>query len=82
MQQLLTTVPAHFDGQEIKLDVPVTLETNSRLLVIILDQPGVQPDWLQAAMKAAEPAFAQIWDNAEDAIYDDLRLGSLHRLQP
>jgi hypothetical protein len=72
MQQLLTTVPAHFDGQEIKLDVPVTLETNSRLLVIILDQPGVQPDWLQAAMKAAEPAFARIWDNAEDAIYDDL----------
>lgn len=74
MDQLLTTVPAHFDGQEIKLDIPVTLEKNGRLLVIILNQPHVQDQqtWIEAAMKAAEPSFAQIWDNDEDAIYDTL----------
>lgn len=72
MEQLLTTVPAHFDGQEIKLDVPVELELNARLLVIILDQPQVQQAWLQAAMKASEPAFARVWDNDEDAVYDNI----------
>jgi hypothetical protein len=72
MEQLLTTVPAHFDGQQIKLDVPVTLEPNVRLLVVILDQPHSQPPWVQAAMKAAEPAFARVWDNDEDAVYDNL----------
>lgn len=74
MEHLLTTVPAHFDGQEIKLDVPVTLQPNARLLVVILDQPpdSDQQAWVEAAMKAAEPAFAQVWDNDDDAIYDDL----------
>jgi hypothetical protein len=74
MDQLLTTVPAHFDGQEIKLDIPVTLEKNGRLLVIILDQPHLQDQqaWIKASMKAAEPSFARIWDNDEDAIYDTL----------
>jgi len=72
MEQLLTTVPAHFDGQTIKLDVPVNLEPNARLLVVILDQPQAQQAWVQAAMKAAEPSFARVWDNDEDAVYDNL----------
>lgn len=31
----LTTVPAHFDGKEIKFDVPVMLAPNTHLLVTI-----------------------------------------------
>jgi hypothetical protein len=26
----------------------------------------------QAAMKASEPVFAQVWENEEDAVYDNL----------
>lgn len=26
----------------------------------------------QATMKMSEPAFAKAWDNAEDAVYDEL----------
>lgn len=33
MDHVLTTIPAHFDGTEIKLDVPIRLEPNARLLV-------------------------------------------------
>lgn len=72
MEQLLTTVPAHFDGKEIKLDAPVTLAANTQLLVVILDQPASQQAWLQTAMKGSEQAFARVWDNDEDAIYDEL----------
>lgn len=35
----LTTVPAHNDGQEIKLDVRVELAPNTRLLVTVLESP-------------------------------------------
>ncbi|MBX7233663.1 MAG: hypothetical protein K1X65_04710 [Caldilineales bacterium] len=72
MDTLLTTVPAHFDGFQIKLDVPVKLATNVRLLITILDQPDAHLALVQAAMKAAEPAFGRVWDNDEDAVYDDL----------
>ena len=67
------TVPAHFDGKEIKLDVPVTLDPNARLLVTILD-PAEDDDstLVYAAMASSEKAFTQIWDNDEDAVYDNL----------
>lgn len=69
----LTTVPAHFDGKEIKLDVPVTLAPNTRLLVTILASPEDEPHSLvYTAMAASEKAFEQIWENDEDAVYDEL----------
>jgi hypothetical protein len=69
----LQTVPADFDGKEIKLDVPISLERNARLLVTILD-PAEDNDsaLVYAAMASSEKAFTQIWDNDEDAIYDSL----------
>ena len=72
MEQLLTTIPAHFDGKEIILDAPVKLEPNVRLLVTILDPSETQQGWIETAMQAAVPAFARVWDNDEDAIYDNL----------
>lgn len=68
MDHVLTTIPAHFDGNEIKLDVPVRLEPNVRLLVTILDP--APPTLLYDAMSASSASLAQIWDNDEDAVYD------------
>jgi hypothetical protein len=67
MDQVLTTIPAHFDGTEIKLDVPVRLQPNTRLLVTILDPVQTL---LYNVMAASTSSLAQIWDNDEDAVYD------------
>jgi hypothetical protein len=69
----LTTLPAHYDGKEIKLDVPFSIEPNTRLLITILDQSEDSQQFLvEAAMIASEAAFARVWDNEEDDIYNDL----------
>jgi hypothetical protein len=33
---------------------------------------GERRRWARAAAAASEPAFAAVWDNPEDAAYDDL----------
>jgi hypothetical protein len=68
MDHVLTTIPAHFDGNEIKLDVPIRLEPNARLLVTILEPTS--PTLLYDTMSASTASVAQIWDNDEDAVYD------------
>lgn len=73
--QLMTAVPAHFDGQNIQLDVPVKLPPNARLLVVILDPMIARDALVYGAMKASESSFARVWDNDEDAIYDALPTG-------
>lgn len=72
MDTILKTVPAHFDGKEIKLDVPLTLQPNTPLLVVILDSPEPQEGLVYSAMAASEKALKAIWDNDEDAVYDEL----------
>jgi hypothetical protein len=69
----LTTIPAHYDGKEIKLDAPFLLKPNSRLLITVLEQGEDAHQLLvQAAMAHSEAAFARVWDNEEDAVYDEL----------
>lgn len=70
MDHVLTTIPAHFDGQTIQLDVPVVLEPNARLLVTVLGPPAPGNDLVYATMDASAAALARIWDNDEDAVYD------------
>lgn len=72
MNQVLTTIPAHFDGKEIQLDADVKLKPNARLLVTILPEEIVYEQILRDAMKVSEPSFARVWDNDEDAAYDNL----------
>ncbi len=72
MENILRAVPAHFDGKEIKLNVPLTLEPNTPLLVVILDRPESQEGLVYASMAASEKTFKAIWDNDEDAVYDEL----------
>ncbi|MBK7217579.1 MAG: hypothetical protein IPH95_11115 [Candidatus Promineofilum sp.] len=70
MDRLPTTIPAHYDGTTIQLDVPVTLAPNTRLLVTILDPAESVPDLVYAMMSASAASLAQVWDNDEDAVYD------------
>ncbi|NUM48332.1 MAG: hypothetical protein HUU38_26795 [Anaerolineales bacterium] len=72
MQQVLTTIPAHFDGKQILLDIAVDLKPNARLLVTVLPDEGLYLQHVREAMKVSEPTFARIWDNEEDAVYDNL----------
>ena len=72
MNTLLTTVPAHFDGTQIKLDVEIDLEPNTPLLVTILSERPLTEAFVLNAMKGSEVAFARVWDNEEDAVYDSL----------
>jgi len=72
MNTVLTTVPAHFDGKQIRLDAEVNLKPDTRLLVTILDEEPAHQGLVWNAMKASEAAFARVWDNEEDVIYDQL----------
>ena len=72
MDRILTTVPAHFDGTQVRLDVEIGLKPNTRLLVTILDEEISNETLVWSAMKASEAAFARVWDNEEDAVYDRL----------
>jgi len=72
MNRVLTTVPAYFDGPQVRLDVKIELEPNTRLLVTILDEKVSHEALVWSAMKASEATFARVWDNEEDAVYDRL----------
>jgi hypothetical protein len=72
MQQILTTLPAHFDGKQILLDVEVDLKPNTRLLVTVLPDEITYLHHVREAMKISESSFARVWDNEEDAVYDNL----------
>lgn len=48
----------------------VELKPDTRLLVTILDEEASNEALVYSAMKASEAAFARVWDNDEDAIYD------------
>jgi hypothetical protein len=68
MNRVLTTIPAYFDGTQVRLDVKIELEPNTRLLVTILDEKVSHETLVWGAMKASEAAFARVWDNEEDAV--------------
>jgi hypothetical protein len=72
MSTILRTVPAHFDGEQIRLDADIELKPNASLLVTILDETPLDQALVRNAMIASEAAFARAWDNAQDAAYDDL----------
>jgi hypothetical protein len=72
MDDVLATVPAHYDGVRVCFDTEVELKPNTRLLVTILDEELSNQALVWNAMKASEAAFARAWDNEEDAVYDCL----------
>ncbi len=65
-------ISAHYDGEKIVLDEPVSLSANTPLEVVI---PDSQEDLM--ALKtdvflASVPSLVQIWNNPRDAEYDKL----------
>lgn len=54
-------LPAHFDGEQIRLDEPYELEPNTKLLVTILPQRQSdieQEDWLHFSIAGLANAYA------------------------
>ena len=72
MSTVLMTVPAHFDGVQVRLDVEVDLKPDTPLLVTILSEEPPRQALVWNAMQSSEAAFARVWDNEEDAVYDPL----------
>lgn len=55
------TLPAHFDGQQIRLDAPYRLEPDARLLVVVLpevEDEDEREDWLKASLSGLARAYA------------------------
>ena len=58
----IVTLPAHFDGQHIRLDKPYVLEPNTRLLVTVLpkrEMDDEQADWFQFSALGLAMAYAE-----------------------
>jgi hypothetical protein len=53
MSQVLTTIPAHFDGQQVQFDVDIKLRPNTRLLITILPEEITYEQVLSDAMKVS-----------------------------
>ena len=65
-------VSAHYDGEKVVLDEPVSLSANTPVEVVI---PDSQEDMI--ALKtdvslASLPSLTRIWNNPRDADYDRL----------
>lgn len=66
----MQAIKTHFDGKTIQVPKELRKVPPGEVLVIIQDT-GADDDsssWL----KAQETAFAKVWDNDEDAVYDSL----------
>jgi len=72
VKNVLITIPAHFDGEQIRLDVEVALKPRTPLLVTVLGEEPSDQFLLREVMKSSETAFARVWENDEDAAYDTL----------
>ena len=72
MERTLATIPARFDGSTIQLDVPIVLRPNARLLVTILEPVETPSELIYEMMAASGSSLAAVWDNDEDAVYDNL----------
>ncbi len=57
----MTVLPAHFDGERIRLDTPFKLEPNTNLLITVLpDQPADEERtaWLHLSRQALGNAYS------------------------
>jgi len=53
------SIPAHFDGEHIRLDAPIILEPNAKLIVTILPKIDVERDaWVQLSQQGLGEAYA------------------------
>jgi hypothetical protein len=65
------TIKAYFDGKSIRVPKAMGKVPPGEVVVVFEHAPAREEDrasWL----KAQEAAFAKVWDNDEDAVYDAL----------
>lgn len=65
-------IPAHYDGEKVVLDEPVSLSVNTPLEVVIPDLLEDLPALKTDVSLASLPSLTKIWDNPCDAEYDKL----------
>jgi hypothetical protein len=67
----MVAIKAHFDGKKIVLPKEYR-KGPPREVLIILEGPAPEASEKRLWLKAQETAFAKVWDNDEDAVYDSL----------
>jgi TusA-related sulfurtransferase len=67
----MVAIRTHFDGKTIKVPEELRKAPSGEVLVIIQERRPEEDD-ASAWLKAQETAFAKVWDNQEDAVYDSL----------
>ena len=54
------SIPAHFDGKQIRLDEPVALKANAKLLVVVLpEEDEEREDWIRASQANLARAYGE-----------------------
>lgn len=65
-------VAAHYDGEKIVLDEPVSLSVNTPVEVVILDSDDEKVRLRTGVFLASVPSLKKIWANPRDAEYDKM----------
>jgi hypothetical protein len=65
-------VSAHYDGEKVVLDEPVSLSMNMPLEVVVPDSTQDLTVLRSDTLLASLPSLKRIWDNPRDAEYDKL----------
>ncbi len=65
-------VAAHYDGEKIILDEPVSLSANTPVAVVIPDSEEEKDRLRKGVFLASLPSLKKIWANSRDAEYDKL----------
>jgi DNA-binding transcriptional regulator/RsmH inhibitor MraZ len=65
-------VSAHYDGEKVILDEPVSLSANTPVEVVIPDSHADLMALKTDVFLASVPSLIQIWNNPRDAEYDKL----------
>jgi hypothetical protein len=51
-------LPAHYDGEQIRLDEPFRLPKDARLLVVLMSEPGESEAWTALSKSSLARAFS------------------------
>ncbi|MBX3331177.1 MAG: hypothetical protein KF722_12290 [Nitrospira sp.] len=65
-------VPAHYDGEKVVLDEPVSLLANTPVEVLIPDSQEELTALKTDVFLASVASLTRIWNNPRDAEYDKL----------
>ena len=65
-------VAAHYDGEKVVLDEPISLPANTPVEVVLPDSLDEIDRLGKGLLLASVPTLKNIWDNSGSAVYDNL----------